>query len=359
VATAAVVLRSVDAPPQLEEIELRDPGPGEVLVRIRAAGICGTDLSRVERGDPRMPMVLGHEGAGVVERVGAQVSSVSVGDQVVLNLAPLCGRCSYCRRGLPNLCTSTPRDGSLLTGPTPASSSGDPIAVMAGAGCFAEHVVVSAASVLVVPDALPPHVAAVIGCAVITGFGAVASSPEVRPGTRGAILGFGGVGASALQAARLQGADEVWAIDPSSERRRLAASFGATGVVHPDEAADPLSGRELEDGLDWVVVAAGQTSAVNLGLRLLAPRGVAVVIGGGHGPHDLDLGRVVEGERVLRGSSYGTLPPTEIVPRIVDSYLSGELALDRLVTERIPLSSIEYALTAARASAGLRVVLNP
>jgi S-(hydroxymethyl)glutathione dehydrogenase / alcohol dehydrogenase len=359
--TVAAVLRAVGATPRLEQVELRDPGPGEVLVRMAAAGVCHTDVALVDgEHDSALPIVLGHEGAGTIEAVGGGTTGIGVGNRALLNLAPNCGRCLSCAAGRPILCLNWPTDGGLLTGPTPVRGEDGPIPVMAAAGCFAGHVVMPAASVIPIPERVPFDVAAVVGCAVITGFGAAVASLDIAAGSRGAVIGVGGVGASALLAARLRGPVEVVAVDPSPERRDRARALGATDAVDPDddEALERLRTSTRSRGLDWTIVAAGQPAAVRLGVELLAAGGTAAVVGTPERA-ELDIRAMVGNEKTLRGSTYGSVAPTTLVPRILDLYASGRLDLDALVSHRLPLDSIEEALSLSRSASGMRVVLLP
>jgi alcohol dehydrogenase len=354
IASQAAILRAHGSPPVLEPVELRDPARGEVLVRITAAGICHTDLAFAdgEQAHP-LPMALGHEGAGVVEAVGAGVEHVRTGDRVVLNLAPGCGECSFCVTGRPALCKRWPGEGRLVTGPSPITSHGVPVATFAGASCFARHAVVAAASALPVPDGVPDEVAAVVGCAVITGFGAATAALAIEAGSRGAVVGAGPVGASALQAARLRGAVEIVAVDPNGERRERALSLGAARAVAPGDI-DAVRGA-----CDWAIVAAGSGDAVSLGIELLAAGGTVVVVGTPPEPVALDVLDLVGQEKCVRGSTYGTGAPAMLLPRIFDLYRGGLLDLDALISERLGLDQVAAGMERARTAGGMRVMLLP
>jgi alcohol dehydrogenase len=340
--------------PELEPVTLRDPLPGEVLVRVAAAGICHTDLhfASGDREHP-LPVVLGHEGAGVIEAVGPGVT-LSPGDRVLFNLAPSCGSCRACATGRPSLCELWPGEGQLATGPSPIEAESGVISSFAGASCFARHAVVPAASVLPLPAAVSEDVGALVSCAVITGFGAATEALDLRPGGRGAVIGLGAVGASALLAAGANGAAECIAIDPVAERREVALELGAGRAASPEELADRFRGE-----LDWTIVAAGGLGAAEMGLDLLSPGGTSVVVALTEPRLPIDLTALVEQEKTLRGSSYGSRTAIDLVPRILALYESGALNLDALVTKRLPLNEIAAGFDLAARGIGLRTVLHP
>jgi Zn-dependent alcohol dehydrogenase len=365
VRTTAAVLRSFGGPHSLETVELRDPGAGEVLVRIVAAGVCHSDVGQADGEWPfPLPAVLGHEGAGVVEAVGPGVTGVAPGQRVVLNLAPGCGTCVHCSSGRPILCQDSldaMGEGRLTTGPTPIAGRDDPIATYSLLGCFARHAVVSARSVIPLPDAVRADVAALIGCAVITGVGAAIATIDVPAASRGVVIGAGGVGVSAIQGARLRGAAEIVAVDPSADRRRQALRLGATGELDPDdaEAVADARARAPRDGFDWAIVTVGSVEAMRLGVDVTRPGGVTAAVGltpqGATTP--IDMLDVVTYEKTIRGSAYGSVSPLVLVPRIVRAYLDGRLQLDELVSARLPLERIDEAFDLSRAAKGLRPVL--
>ncbi len=239
--TRAAVLRSFREPQRVEDVQLRDPRAGEVLVQIVAAGICHSDVGQADgEWSFPLPAVLGHEGAGVVEAVGPGVASVVPGQRVLLNMAPGCGCCRHCLVGRPILCQEALDAmiaGGLTTGPTPISDvHGDGVSTYALLGCFAEHAVVAERSMLPLPDDIPAEVAAVVGCAVITGVGAAIETLRVEAGSRGCVIGCGGVGVNAIQGAHICGAAEIVAIDPSPDRRKAATLFGATSELDSSDA---------------------------------------------------------------------------------------------------------------------------
>jgi len=365
VETVAAVLRAFGEPQRIEPVELRDPGPGEVLVRLHAAGVCHSDVGQAD-GDWSYPLpaVLGHEGAGVVEALGPGVEGLAIGRRVVLSLAPGCGACRHCVVGRPVLCQDSLQamaDGTLTTGPSPIRGESGPIAAYSLLACFAERTIVAARSCIALPEGVSADVAALVGCAVITGVGAAIETIAVEAGSRGAVIGVGGVGANAVQGASVRGAAEIAAVDTSPGRLEQAASFGATrGIdVADDDLIASLRAAAPRDGFDWTIVTVGNADAMRLGVDLTRPGGVTCVVGlmpEGR-PVPLDLLDVVTYEKRIVGSAYGTLDPRLLVPRILALYLEGRLRLEELVSDRFPLEGINEAFDLSRRAQGLRPVL--
>jgi S-(hydroxymethyl)glutathione dehydrogenase/alcohol dehydrogenase len=361
--TTAAVLHGFGERHRIERVQLRDPGRSEVLVRITAAGVCHSDVAQAD-GDWAFPLpgVLGHEGAGVVEAVGEGVDRVHVGQPVVLSLAPGCGRCRHCALGRPILCRrslTAMSAGELTTGPSPITGNAGRIAAYSLLACFAGHAVVAASSAIPLPPDVPAELAALVGCAVVTGFGAAAFTLAVEPGSRGAVIGAGGVGVNAIQGARIRGAAEVVAVDPSEERRRHALRFGASATVDPSDPA--LRQASVDDGFDWTIVTAGVEDPVRHGIDLLRPGGTAAVVGllAEQRPVPVDMLELVTYERRVVGSAYGSVNPLVAIPAIVRLYQAGRLLLDELVTDRLPLAAIDEAFDRVRRTEGLRPVLLP
>jgi Zn-dependent alcohol dehydrogenase len=308
--------------------------------------------------------VLGHEGAGVVEAVGPDVTEVEVGTRVVLSSAPGCGACRHCIQGRPILCQrslAAMGSGVLTTGEAPLSGEDGPIAAYALLACFAEHTVVAAQSAIALPDEVPLDAAALVGCAVITGVGAAIETIEIEAGSRGAVIGAGGVGVNAIQGARLRGASEIVAADTSAERRDAATRFGATGALDVTDGAhvDDLRSRAPEEGYDWTIVTVGAADAVRLGVDLTRPGGTTCVVGlmPQDEPVPVDMLALVTYEKRIVGSAYGTLDPRLLVPRLFALYLEGRLLLDELVSARLPLDAINEAFDLSRRAEGVRPVL--
>ena len=363
--TKAAVLHAFREPHRIEEVALREPGPGEVLVRVVAAGICHSDVGQAdgEWGFP-LPAVLGHEGSGIVEAVGPGVTGIAPGQRVVLNLAPGCGVCGHCVVGRPILCQDSldaMGEGRLTSGPSPISGRDGPIAAYSLLACFAHHAVVAARSVIPLPDGVPADVAALVGCAVITGLGAAIETLALPAGSRGAVIGAGGVGVNAVQGARLRGAAQIIAFDTSPARLEQASLFGATGGVdvRDEDAVAGLVRSAPRDGFDWSIVTVGAVEAMRLGVDLLRPGGTAVMVGLApeNAPVEIDMLELVTYEKSIRGSAYGTISPLVLVPRILDLYLEGRLRLDELVSTRLPIEQIDEAFELSRRAEGLRPVL--
>src|SRR5262245_18686963 len=258
--TRAAIFHAVGDPFTVEEIDLAEPGPGDVVVRMAAVGICGTDLHQV-KGEFRRPtpMVLGHEGAGVVVAVGAAVERVSVGDEVGLSWAPSCGSCADCRRGRPAACVALHRAigaGTLVDGTTGMSLAGATVYRGTATGCLAEHVVVSEQAALPIGPGIPLREAALLGCAALTGVGAVLFAAGVGRGSSVLVVGAGAVGQFAVQGARIAGADVIVSVDPFEGRRTQAARVGATHAFAPEELAEGLA-ELAPDGVDYGFDAVG------------------------------------------------------------------------------------------------------
>jgi Zn-dependent alcohol dehydrogenase len=365
VETLAAVLREFGAPQRVERVRLRDPGPGEILVRLHAAGVCHSDVGQADGDWPfPLPAVLGHEGAGVVEALGPDVTGLEAGTRVVLSSAPGCGACDHCVVGRPILCRRSlgaMSRGVLTTGDTPLAGDDGPIAAYALLSCFAEHAVVAARSAVPLPDGVPLEVAALIGCAVITGVGAAIETIEIEAGSRGAVIGAGGVGVNAIQGAQLRGAAEVVAADTSRDRLESARRFGATGAldVTDREEVARLCAEAPEHGLDWTIVTVGAADALRLGVELTRPGGTTCIVGlmPQDEPVPVDMLDLVTYEKRIVGSAYGTIDPRVLVPRILALYLDGRLRLDELVSARLPLDGINEAFDLSRRVEGLRPVL--
>jgi S-(hydroxymethyl)glutathione dehydrogenase/alcohol dehydrogenase len=361
-AISAAVSRSFDAPPAVETVELREPGAGEVAVRVAACAICHTDLALLEGvwgGD--LPAVYGHEAAGVVDEVGAGVVGVAPGDRAVVTLVRFCGRCALCLRGLPALCEekwSLPisRSSPLRT------AEGDPIDQGLRTAGFAERVLVHHSQVVPVPDDLPFEAAALLGCGVVTGVGAVLRTARVEPGATVAVIGTGGVGLNAVQGAALAGARLVLAVDLVPAKLETARAFGATHTVDAgsEEVADAVAELTAGRGLDHVVVTAGSAPAVEQALGLLADGGTVVLAGmPGGATASIDPEELAHRGLGVLGSKVGSTRPQVDIPALVALYRAGRLKLDELVSARFPLAEIDAAVAAARRGDALRVVVVP
>ena len=334
-------------PLKIREVELDPPGAGELLIRVHAAGLCHSDLSVISGDRPRpVPMVLGHESAGEVVECGAGVTDLVPGDRVVLVFMPSCGGCLPCMEGRPALCepgAASNGAGTLLSGARRLHLNGKPVNHHIGVSCFAEHAVVSRRSCVKLDSDLSYAEAALFGCAVLTGVGAVINTARVQAGSTVAVLGLGGVGFSAMLGALASGAREVVALDLSESKLALARELGATATVNagqPD-AADQV--RALtRGGVDYAFEMAGAIPALELAWRITRRGGSTVSAGLPHPDKRFQLPPVqlVAEERTLRGSYIGSAVPARDIPRYIDLYRRGKLPVDRLMGERLTLEDI-------------------
>jgi Zn-dependent alcohol dehydrogenase len=362
----AAVLPGVGERLEVAELELAPPGPGEVLVRLRASGVCHSDLNAVDGTAPtRCPAVLGHEGAGVVEVAGPGVS-LAVGAHVALSWLPDCGACEECLRGLPHLCRNAwtaMGHGGLLDGTPRLSRAGEPVYHYSLLSTFADAAVVCERSCVPISEDVPFAVAGLVGCAVTTGVGAVWNTAAVRPGDRVAVLGCGGVGLSAVLGAAAVAAEPIVAVDLEPERLEAALSLGATHAVAWAGSAEETAERVREasgGGVDAAVEATGRPEAARAAFLATRARGAAVLIGIAQADAEVSLPQLQfpRLERRVLGSIYGSSRPARDFPRILDLYRRGRLPLDRLVSHRLPLDRVEEAFELMRSGPARRVVLD-
>ena len=361
----------------IEDLELVEPGPGQVRVRMLASGICHSDL-HVRDGEWRRPgpVVMGHEGAGIVEAVtpalDPDVAGPRVGDLVALSWMVPCGSCRSCLAGRSWECPDSPsfRHGRDAAGRTALRRvDGTPVLAYLSIGTMAEAQVVPAAAAIAMPAGTPPEVAALIGCCVATGVGAVLNTAEVRPGASVAVIGLGGVGLSAVMGARLAGAGTIVAVDRVPGKLELARDLGATDTILATDgpggsgsAPAAVAGvlRSLTGGgPDVVVEAIGRPATVELAIEALPPGGTAVLVG--MTPEGeraaFDVYRFVDGGRRILGSNYGSSVAARDFPRYAALHLEGRLPIDRLVDRRIALADVEPAFDRLRRGEGLRSVI--
>lgn len=351
----AAVLRAVNAPLSVESLTLAPPREGEVLIEMKASGVCHSDWHCVT-GDSviDLPAVLGHEGSGVVVELGPGVTGLSVGDHVALSWIPACGACRECDRGLPNLCqTHLP---NLWAGLMPdgtrrmVDASGDPVFHLAAISTWATHSIVPAFSCVKMPD-VPFEISALIGCGVTTGVGAVLNKAKVTAGDTVAIFGGGGVGLSTVMGAVLAGASRIVVVDRNPDKDAMCRSFGATDVVITDDLTDAVSAiREATDGrgVDYVFDAVGLAAIESVLLDCLAPAGTAVLVGipSTGTAFEVDAAEFIRREKVLTGSIFGSADTARDFVDYAQRYLDGRLPIDRLVTERYRLDEINEACDA-------------
>jgi S-(hydroxymethyl)mycothiol dehydrogenase len=344
--TRGVVYAGPDEAPAVEELTVEPPGPREVRVRVLACGLCHSDLHVVEtRGfGTRFPILLGHEGAGVVEEVGREVTSVSAGDRVVVAWRAPCGECPQCRRGDPRRCSSQLRAKRRLH----RASDGALLTPVLRCGTFADHAVVHEACAVKVPEELPIEQAALLACGFSTGAGAALWATPVREGSSVAVIGCGGVGLAVVQGARLAGAERIVAVDVALEKLEHARALGATDVVDAS-AADPVEAvRELAGGgVEFAFSAVGATAALTQAIRMCAYAGTATLVGlplpGAQ--LDADLEADVFWPKVTIAVTHGgdTLPQQDF-PFLARAALEGKLDLARFVTSTISLDEVPERL---------------
>jgi alcohol dehydrogenase len=334
-------------PLSIEEIELDPPGPGEILVRIAAAGLCHSDLSVIEGNRPRpMPMALGHEAAGVVEELGAGVDDLKKGDHVVMVFVPSCGHCLPCSEGRPALCepgAAANGAGTLLSGGKRLHRNGQDVNHHLGVSGFADYAVISRRSCVKVDPDLPLDEAALFGCAVLTGVGAVINTAKVPAGTTVAVVGLGGVGLSSILGAVASGASRVVAVDLSDDKLGLARQLGATDTFNAGSANAVDEIREaLKGGVEYAFEMAGSVRALELAYKITRRGGTTVTAGLPNPTHTFALPPVnlVAEERTLKGSYIGTCVPVRDLPRYVDLYRRGKLPVDRLMSKHLRLEEI-------------------
>ncbi len=346
----AAVFEGTGRPLSVQTLDLAGPREGEVLVRLAASGVCHSDF-HVVRGDwtVQTPLVLGHEGAGTVEEVGPGVSHVRPGDHVVLSWVPYCGHCRYCVAGRPALCPLVQRTafaGVMHDGTSRLSRGGETVYSYCATGSFADRVVVPATGAVPIRRDAPLDLAALIGCAVTTGVGAVLNTAGVRAGDSVLVIGCGGVGLSAVMGAVIAGATTIVAVDVNAEALTLATELGATDVLNSREQDVEAALTDLVgDGVDWAFEAIGLKPTVELAYRAIRPGGTAVVVGQAAEGVTVEIDPFVMSDREKRlvGSSYGSSHPAREFPRMADLLMAGRLDLERLVTRRIGPADLDDA----------------
>jgi S-(hydroxymethyl)glutathione dehydrogenase/alcohol dehydrogenase len=349
----------------VEEIELDPPQANEVLVRMRAAGVCHSDL-HTYRGELRAvpPLVLGHEGAGIVEAVGENVTRLQVGDRIMVNWIPACETCPTCLSGRYNLCERLPATTfqALLPDGTSRLKTLDGLTLKhyLSVATMSEYAVIHEASAILIPDDVPFEVAAITGCAVVTGVGAVLNTAQARAGQPAAVIGCGGIGLSAIQGCVLVGCHPIIAVDVMESKLDFARRLGATHTVNaseqdPVEALQALTGR----GPEYVFDSVGAATTISQALRAARPGGTAVIIGLHAAKVDVPIpaGALVMGNRRLLGSFVGSMQPRLDLPMLVELYRAGKLRLDELISKRYALDELPQAFEDMEAGRVARGVL--
>ncbi|MBR8742401.1 zinc-binding dehydrogenase [Nocardiopsis sp. MG754419] len=351
----AAVFHTTDAPPEIRPLVLPDPGPGQVRVRMAAAGVCHSDLSLSDGTLAQSwPAVLGHEGVGTVEALGPDVEGVALGRQAILNWAPACRACWFCRQDEPHLCAHA-LDGALT--PYAALTDGTPVYAGLGTGAFAEATIVPATALVPLPDGIDPAAAALLGCAALTGWGAVHNAAALRRGRSAVVLGLGGVGLSVLQAARIAGADPLIAVDVSPEKEELARSLGATDFLVADgsthRAVRALTGGR---GADHAFEVVGRSEVVRTAWNSTRRGGTVTVVGVGSAEDRVSFSalELFHQGRTLQGCVYGSGDPDRDIPLVAEAVRAGDLRLSAMVTDEISLEGVPEAFERMRRGRGGR-----
>ncbi len=350
----------------VETVDLDGPRTGEVLIEIAAAGLCHSDLSTIEGIRPRpLPAVLGHESAGIVREVGAEVSAYAPGDHVVTTFVMSCGHCPICDDGRPYLCESSSGSkarGELLAGGKRLSLNGQPISHAAGVSCFAEYAVVAQETLVKMPDDLPLDIAALFGCAVMTGVGAVLNTAGVQEGQAVCVVGLGGVGYNAVMGAVIAGAAPIIAVDTNPTKFALARDLGATHCI------DPRGGTALEQlrdltggGVRHAIEAAGTVPALEFAYAALAAGGMVTSVGLTSADAVLTLPPydMVSKGKGVQGSYMGSCTPPVDIPRFIEHYRHGRLPLAKLLSGTLPLEDINEGFDRLAAGDAVRQILAP
>jgi alcohol dehydrogenase len=349
-------------PLRLVELDLAEPGDGELLVKIDACGLCHSDLSVVNGDRPRpMPMALGHEAAATILKSGEK-SAFSVGDRVVLSFLPACGRCASCGGGQGYLCataTAANGAGALLGGGGRLTEGGRMVYHHLGVSAFATHAVIDERSAVKVPSDIPVEIAALFGCAVLTGVGAVINTANVRAGESVAVYGLGGVGLAALLGALAVGAQPVIAVDPVATKRALALELGAAVAVHPDDAAAAIA--DTCGGVDVAIESVGRASVLAAAYRATRRGGRTITVGLPNPAEMLEIpaiSLVADGKSLL-GSYMGSAIPARDIPRYIALWRAGRLPVERLLTSTAPLADINRLLDELASGRAIRQIMFP
>lgn len=353
-------------PMTIEEVELDPPGPGEILIEVAGAGLCHSDLSVIDGTRPRsVPIIPGHEGAGIVRAVGAGVTDLADGDHVVTAFVSSCGDCRYCVRGRVALCSTNYKsrsDGSLITGGRRLKLNGERIPHFSGLSLYAQYIVAARSSAVKIDKDVPLEHASLFGCAVLTGVGAVLNTAQVRPGGVMAVVGLGGVGMNALMGAVVAGAERIVAVDTNPAKLELARELGATDTFLAGNADTVAAIVDATDGgVDWAVETAGVGEAMELAYAITARGGTTVSAGLPSGsrlvsyPHSA----MVTEERTIKGSYMGSCIPARDIPAYIALYKRGKLPVQKLISGTIGLDGINAGFDRLAEGSVLRQVMRP
>ncbi len=363
----AVVFTSPDQPVEVLEVDIAPPGPGEVKVQIAGAGVCHSDL-HLQRGDwsHPLPVVMGHEGSGVVVEVGAGVTNLDEGDHVVISWVAPCGVCRHCLAGREARCelaaTVVLPGGVLFDGTSRLSRNGQKVHHYLSTSSFAEYAIVPASGAIKIRKDAPLDVVALVGCAVATGVGAVNNTAKVEAGSTVVVIGCGGVGLSVVQGARLAGASRIVAVDLRTEKAQVAMTMGATDVVDASAHNAIEAVRDLvPDGIDYAFDAIGHTSTTEQAIAMLGLGGAAVIVGlpASGARASFEPLALAEADQRILGSNYGSVRPAIDIPVMVDQYMDGDLMLNEMVSDRRSLEDAARSLDELRTGVPLRTLLIP
>jgi NDMA-dependent alcohol dehydrogenase len=359
----AVVCRTPGGPITVEDLFINPPGRNEVTVRLKAVGVCQSDSSTAKgKIVYRMPIVLGHEGAGVIEAVGEGVQGFAVGDHVLSSFVAMCGHCKFCDAGRPQLCDQPVRAAlaAQTIEPRYRDASGEGLNVMGGCGVMAERATLSVDNIVKIDPTMPMEPACLVSCGVMTGVGAAINTAQVKPGSSVMVVGCGGVGLSAVQGARIAGATMIIAVDPLDYKLKMARDFGATHTV---SAADPdwvqTVVKMTGGGVEYAIECVGVGSVTAQMFTALAKGGVGVSVGI-PSPTDtvpLPARMVTSAERTLRGSFFGSARPKQDFPRLISLYRAGQLKIDELITHRYTLDQAPQAFADLEAGKNARGII--
>lgn len=361
---AAVLEKNQQPLAVVDDIEVQSPGPREVLVRVTHCGICHSDLTMIDApGGGQLPVVLGHEAAGVVEEVGGSVASVRRGDKVMLTPIPTCGACYFCVRGQSSLCVDGQNfmTGLRKDGTSPLSRAGGRVFQGFGLGGFGQYACVDERRAIKIDPDTPLEIACVIGCAVQTGVGAVLNTAQVEEGATVLVMGLGGIGISIVQGARLANASRIIVSDPVPTRRDYAANFGATDILDPTR--EDVVARTLEltkgIGVDYAFDGAGHSDCITAGINAARTGGTIVMVGAAMTPLTLPIPAIfLTQQKKLSGCLLGSCSGHRDVPRFLGLWRKGALDLESMISNRRPLADINAGLDDMRAGRGLRTVLS-
>jgi Zn-dependent alcohol dehydrogenase len=351
-------------PLAIETVDLDPPGPGEILVKVLAAGLCHSDLSVIDGSRPRvMPMVMGHEAAGEVVQAGEGVSDLKPGDRVVFSFVPVCGHCLPCASGRPALCEPGAKAnvaGTLLSGERRWHDA-EPLNHHLGVSAFADHTVVSARSAVKIDPSLKPEIAALFGCAVMTGMGAVVNTARVSPGESVAVFGLGGVGLSAVLGAKAAGAYPLVAVDVVPQKLELARELGASHCIQAGSGVDvaALIKEATAGGVHHAIESVGHEQVLAQAYAATRRGGTTITVGLPHPSRQFSISAVslVAEERTVKGSYLGSCVPTRDIPRFIALHQAGQLPVEKLLTQTIRLEDINEAFDKLAAGLAVRQVV--